>query len=473
MKKRENSQTHQAADPAAWMGMERVPVKEKFCYGLGDMASCIVFTLTMSLSTYFYTNVVGLSAAVVGTILLISKCFDGISDLIIGVLVDKTKSKHGKARAWLLWMTVPYGVTAVLMFLIPAHATQIIQVIYVFVTYNLAVTIVYTAMNLPYGALASMMTRDQNERSIINIFRMVMANLSNLIVSAATLPIIKLLGDTQKAWIQVTTVYAVAGMIMLLLCFYNCKERVKISAAPKGERVPQKLQFKAMLCNKYWLMIAVMYFFWAAYMAQNGTMMTYFAEFELGNRDLMSIMNVLEKGATVVTVLATAPFIRRFGKRNLSLFGICIMLAGSGLMLAMPQNVTAVMVGVFLKGVGIGPFTAVIYSMMADAIEYGNWRTGIRSEGLLYSAATIGYKIGSGLASAMVGFVMDATGYDGLAAVQTASAHAGIQMLFLAVPVAIWALMALVTWFYRLDREYPEIMRQMQRGAYSPKALIH
>ncbi len=108
------------------------------------------------------------------------------------------------------------------------------QAVYVFITYNLAVTIVYTAINLPYGTLAAMMTRDQNERSSINIFRMVMANISNLIVSAATLPLIKLLGDTQKAWIKVTTIYAVAGMIMILLCFHNCHERVKIPAAAKG-----------------------------------------------------------------------------------------------------------------------------------------------------------------------------------------------------------------------------------------------
>ena len=174
---------------------------------------------------------------------LISKLFDGVSDIIIGILVDKTKSRHGKARAWLLWMTIPYGLTAVLMFLIPSNATELVQAVYVFITYNLAVTIVYTAINLPYGTLAAMMTRDQNERSSINIFRMVMANISNLIVSAATLPLIKLLGDTQKAWIKVTTIYAVAGMIMILLCFHNCHERVKIPAAAKGDKVTQKKCF--------------------------------------------------------------------------------------------------------------------------------------------------------------------------------------------------------------------------------------
>ena len=165
----------------------RISVREKISYGFGDVACNVVFALTMSLSTYFYTDVVGMSAALVGTILLLSRIFDGISDVIVGILVDRTKSRFGKARAWVLWMTVPYGVSAVLLFMVPAHATTVVQGIYVFITYNLAVTFVYTALNLPYGTLAAMMTRNQNERAIINIFRMGMATVGNMIRCHAAL----------------------------------------------------------------------------------------------------------------------------------------------------------------------------------------------------------------------------------------------------------------------------------------------
>ena len=153
----------------------RLSVGEKVAYGFGDVACNVVFALTMSLATYFYTNVIGMSAALVGTILLISRIFDGVSDVIMGIIVDKTKSRFGKARPWVLWMTIPYGLSAVLMFMVPANATTMVQAIYVFVTYNFAVTVVYTALNLPYGALAAMMTRNQNERSLLNVFRMSMA----------------------------------------------------------------------------------------------------------------------------------------------------------------------------------------------------------------------------------------------------------------------------------------------------------
>lgn len=207
----------------------KLSVGEKVAYGFGDVACNVVFALTMSLATYFYTNVIGMSAALVGTILLISRIFDGVSDVIMGIIVDKTKSRFGKARPWVLWMTIPYGLSAVLMFMVPANATTMVQAIYVFVTYNFAVTVVYTALNLPYGALAAMMTRNQNERSLLNVFRMSMAPAGNLIVTALTLPFINRMGGDQKAWITVTVIYAVIAMILLLVCFFGCKERVHIA----------------------------------------------------------------------------------------------------------------------------------------------------------------------------------------------------------------------------------------------------
>ena len=149
---------------------EKIHLKEKFSYGLGDVACNVVFALTTSLLIYFYTNVVGISAAMIGTIMLISRFFDGISDVLIGHLVDRTHSKHGKSRAWILWMMIPYGIAAILLFTVPP-ATQIVKGIYVFITYNFCTTVVYTALNLPYATLATLMTRDTDQRAVVNLFR--------------------------------------------------------------------------------------------------------------------------------------------------------------------------------------------------------------------------------------------------------------------------------------------------------------
>ena len=164
---------------------------------MGDVACNVVFALTSGLITYFYTNVMSVSAAMVGMIMLISRIFDGISDVAIGLIMDKVHSKHGRGRAWVLWMALPYGISAVALFCLPANATAAVQAIYIFITYNLCTTVVYTALNLPYGAMAPLMTSNEQDLARINLFRMAMSPIGNMIVSAASLPIINRMGGDQ------------------------------------------------------------------------------------------------------------------------------------------------------------------------------------------------------------------------------------------------------------------------------------
>jgi len=216
---------------------EKIHLKEKFSYGLGDVACNVVYALTTSLLIYFYTNVVGISAAMIGTIMLFSRFFDGISDVLIGHLVDRTHSKHGKSRAWILWMMIPYGIAAILLFTVPP-ATQIVKGIYVFITYNFCTTVVYTALNLPYATLATLMTRDTDQRAVVNLFRTGMSALGNMVISAVTFPLVTRLGDTQQAWIEVSILYAIISIIMLFICFKNCHERVKEETKTKdGKKI--------------------------------------------------------------------------------------------------------------------------------------------------------------------------------------------------------------------------------------------
>lgn len=153
----------------------KTSIFEKISYGMGDVACNVVFALTSGLITYFYTNVMSVSAALVGMIMLISRIFDGISDVAIGLIMDKVHSKHGRGRAWVLWMALPYGISAVALFCLPANATAAVQAIYIFITYNLCTTVVYTALNLPYGAMAPLMTSNEQDLAKINLFRMAMS----------------------------------------------------------------------------------------------------------------------------------------------------------------------------------------------------------------------------------------------------------------------------------------------------------
>lgn len=157
-----------------WGMYMKTSISEKIAYGMGDVACNVVYALTSGLIVYFYTNVIGVSAGVVGTILLVSRVFDGVSDLLIAQLMDKINSRHGKARAWILWMAAPYAISATALFAVPSHAGKMVQAIYIFVTYNLCTTVVYTALNLPYSAMAPLMTNDEEDLAKLNIFRMSM-----------------------------------------------------------------------------------------------------------------------------------------------------------------------------------------------------------------------------------------------------------------------------------------------------------
>lgn len=170
------------------LGDYTLPLKEKLSYAVGDTAQNIVFAICTSVLAFFYTDYIGVSAGVVGTIILVSRFFDGASDLVMGVICDKTKSRHGKARPWVLWMTLPFALSTVALFLIPAHASNWIKAVYIFVTYNLVTTVVYTAINLPYSAMAAMMTRNQHERGVTNALRMSLSPMGRIAATACTIP---------------------------------------------------------------------------------------------------------------------------------------------------------------------------------------------------------------------------------------------------------------------------------------------
>lgn len=291
----------------------KTSLMEKIAYGMGDTACNVVFAITSSLIVYFYTNVIGMSAALVGTILLASRVFDGISDLLIAQIVDKVNSPKGKARAWILWMAAPYGIASVLMFCVPPHSSTMVQAIYVFITYNLCTTGVYTALNLPYSNLAPMMTRNDDDLAKLNLFRMAMSPIGNLIVTALTLPFINMLGGGQQAWITVCAIYSIVAFFMLLFCYKGCQERFHTDAAKEAEAMPFAQRLKATLKNKYFIVLTLTMMAVALYQNVNGTVATYYAQYMLGNVEVMGVMQSFENIPKIIAIICLAPFIKKFG----------------------------------------------------------------------------------------------------------------------------------------------------------------
>ena len=459
--------------PGANSLKEDIKLKEYVSYGFGDFGCSVVYFLVLSISTYYYTNFVGLSAAVVGSIIAISSMLDGITDVLMGFIVDRTKSRFGKARAWLLWMTVPFGVSLILCYMVPMGATKTIQALYVFITYNLSVTIVYTATNLPYGTLCSLMTRDRDQRAIINVFRMTFSAIGGMIAVSAALPMVKFFGNDHAAWVKTMSIMALVGMACLLMAFFGTKERVHEAPEAKGQKVPIGVAAKSMLTNKYWILITFMCLFYACYNTINSQYRTYFCQYIMGDELLMSTVNIAEFITHAIAAVCCAFLIRKFGKSTIVMCGAIITCLGQFLILIDPTSIVLVTVAALIRGMGVGVMSALVFTMITDVIEYGHWRTGIRAEGLLYSANTIGQKIGSGLSSFIFGVILTASGYDGLQATQPQAALDTISNIYIWAPVFWWGILAVLACINRnLDKQYDSIMSDLLEGKLSPKAKL-
>ena len=453
--------THQTVQAAGGKTGRRTSIFEKISYGMGDVACNVVFALTSGLVTYFYTNVMSVSAGLVGMIMLFSRLFDGVSDVAIGAIMDKVHSKHGRGRAWVLWMAIPYGVSAVALFCLPPNATVAAQAIYIFITYNLCTTVVYTALNLPYAAMAPLMTRDEDDLAKINLFRMSMSPIGNLIVSALTLPIINRMGGDQAAWIKITVIYSIVAFALLMWCFLGTKERVKTEAAQAAEKLPFTTRFGAMVHNKYFLLILFASLFLAVYQTINGTCATYYSQYILGNNEYYSVLNMAEAIPNIIFIMCLAPFIKKFGKRNLVLVGAVVCAVSQAMLLLQSDNLTFVMVVAALRGIGKAPLFGCVFTMMADVVNYGHWKTGIRVQALVFAAATVGQKFGGGITGAIIGNLMEASGFTGLVQ-EIPSAIAMIKNLYIYGTIFAWIVVAILMVCYKLDKEYDGMMREME-----------
>ena len=442
----------------------KLPWMTRIAYGLGDTAQNVVWG-AMSILTFFYTDYAGIDAAMVGMVMLLSRCFDGVSDILMGFIVEKTNSRWGKSRPWILWMSLPFAVSIVLIYAVPQGVSSAMQFAYIFVTYNLCTTVVYTALNLPYGSLSAMMTRISKERDMLSIVRMTLSPFGKILAVSATLPLIKVFGDSQMAWIEVMSIWAVVSMLLLLFCFARCKETVVIEAREKIAKIPVGKALKCLLFNKYFWMASSLWMMQNVIFYITGTVLPYYCKYIFMNDALYSILYLLETGIMVsFTILFCPTLLQKFGKRNMALGGIAVAFIGHAIYLMNPLDFNWVVFSCVIRGIGFAPLNSVIFGFLGDVVEYGQWKFHVRQEGLIFSGGSVGTKVGSGLTSAILtsmlsyaGYVSSTTG----SAVQPQSAIDMIINLYMWGPIVVWVIIGTILYLYKLDKEYPAIMRDL------------
>ena len=449
--------------------------KTRLGMGLAYAGGSPIFLIISGYLVYFYTNVAGLNPGVVGTILLVSRIFDGFSDIIFGNVIDSTRTKMGVCRPWVFRMSILGMVGILSLFLVP-HTGATVQYVYVFISYNFANTIVATLYQLAIIAFPSYLTRDTNERSIIYIWANTGQALTQVLISSMLFKAVTAFGGDQKAWIIVAFIISFIGMILTLISVALCKETVNPDEIAKDTgdeaNVPFLKAFGACLKNKYWWMILLFVTFGTGVNVTTMTMTPYYSQYILGDTTLADILNSCFAFPMMIVIPFLALIVGKIGKRNVALIGAVLMTVGSAITIFVPSNVTVLCVAAVIKSAGLGCPSAVYAAMLADAVEYGQWKTGVRSQAVLVGAQSAGGKIGNGLMGAIISWGMAFAGFKGTEAVQTAGANSAIIKLYSIMPCVLAVLMIVILLKYDLDKRYPQIMKDLEERAKKNKGEL-
>ncbi|MCR1871774.1 glycoside-pentoside-hexuronide (GPH):cation symporter [Mammaliicoccus lentus] len=440
-----------------------VNFREQVSYGLGDGATAILGVTIASFSMYYYTDVIGISAAAIGTILFFSRFFDAITNIIMGFIVDCTDSKHGKARPWILWTTIPFALSAILIFSAPSGWSENALLIFVLVTQNLYF-LLYTTNNIPYGTLGALITKDSYIRNNLNIFRMLAYFGISLIIPAITFPLINLFGGGAKSWQVTMSIYAIVSILIFAIVFFQTKERVKPAIQKKEAKKPSIIiSLKVLLSNKYWLILFMfMIFGWTILGFLQGAPV-YYAAHIMGNNNLVGLINGFFTVPLLIGFLLVPFLTKLIGRKKTLSLGLILVIIGSLLIAISPSSLWIVSSSSFIRSIGFAPIMGSAYAMLADTIDYGEWMRGVRNDGLVYSGGTFATTLGGGIASGGIGWFLGLAGYVPGNGNQPSSVYNMIEFLFIYLPAILGLLMLILLYFYNLDKIHPKIVIDLQK----------
>ncbi|WP_323636159.1 MFS transporter [Pectobacterium polaris] len=433
-------------------------VKEKIGYGMGDAGCNMIGGAIMLFLSYFYTDIYGLSPALVGTLLLSIRVIDAVTDPIMGAIADRTQSRWGRFRPYLLWVCVPYVLFSVLMFTTPDWSYNG-KVIYAFVTYFL-MSLTYTAINIPYCSLGGVITADPHERVSCQSYRFIMVGIATLILSSTLLPMAEWFGGEDKArgYQMSMGVMAIIALFMFLFCFATVQERIK-PAIPTNDAL--KADLRDVWKNDQWprILLLTLCNVCPGFIRMAATMyyVTWVMEKSVSFASLFISLGVV--GMMFGSALAK-PLTDRFCKLKV-FFWVNIVLAifSSAFYFFNPHLTSFILVMYFLLNVLHQIPSPLHWSLMADVDDYGEWKTGKRITGISFSGNLFFLKVGLAIAGAMVGFLLSYYGYDANAPQQNAEAMNGIIMLFTLIPGVGYLITAGVVRLLKVDRQ---LMQQIQ-----------
>jgi GPH family glycoside/pentoside/hexuronide:cation symporter len=456
----ENPSVH-AAGSATGSSAPRLSIKEKIGYGVGDTASNLYFSTFMTFLPIFYTDIFGLPAAVMGTMFLITRIWDAVNDPIMGMVADNTESRWGKFRPYIISVAPLLAVGGVLTFTTPGFEAGG-KIIYAYLTYTL-LTMIYTAVNVPYSALMGVITPNSLERTNVSQFRFVSAFIGQMIVSMSTLYLVGYFGrgNEQVGWQWTMGAFGILAAVLLAITFFSTKERVH---PPKEQKANIKQDLKDLLRNKPWILIAVATVFQLLFAVMRGSSTPYYFKYYVLDQQLnlfgytidltidrftssfMTVGNI----ATLLGAVLAMLFAKILDKKNTySGFLIASALISCAFYFLQPHNVLLIfalnVIGPFFMGV----VSVIQWSIYTDTADYGEWKFRRRATGLIMAASLFALKLGLAFGGTFVGWILEYHGFVSNAA-QTESTLSGIKLLMSFYPAAFGVIGGLVMIYYPL-----------------------
>ena len=414
----------------------------KLGYGSGDLAGNMVYAFLSSFVMLYLTNTVGLNPGIIGTLIMVSKLFDGVSDIFFGTMIDKTKSKLGKARPWMLYAYIGCAVTLVANFAIPASRGRTAQYAWFFIAYTMLNAVFFTANNIAYASLVTFCTRNSKERVEMGSFRFIFAFSTSLIIQSVTVQFVRALGNGASAWKTVAIIYAVIGLIVNTISVFSIKELPEEELA-KDKDQEEKYSLieaaKLLVSNKYYLMICGTYVCQQIYTAMLN-MGIYYMIYILKNEDLYSVFSWAINIPVIIAMCITPMLVERMkGLYRMNLAGYILGTAGRvGVIIAgYMGSVPLMIVFTAVAALGMAPWQGDMGAVVASCSEY-TWLTkGKHIDGTMYSCTSFGTKIGGGIGVALCGWLLDISGFVKTSAVQPTSCINMLHVMYLWIPMLL------------------------------------
>lgn len=434
--------------------------RQRIGYGVSDLACNLIWQMISLYLLYFYNDIMKLDAVAISLMFVVTRIIDAVTDLLIGYCIDHTHTKWGKSRPYFLFGAIPFAAFAVLAFTVPNFG-ETGKLVYAYVTY-IGLSFMYTVVNIPMASILPSLSSDMNERTMLSTTRKFFAFLGSTIVSTCSLALVAYFGGNNEAggFQIVMIIFGVIGCLLFFFTFATVREEV---VEVRKKKVSLKDTMKSLMVNGPWKVFAVnILFMWTGFFLQSSALIYYFS-CNVGDKSMAILVASIMSMVPMVANFLVPAISKRLGKRNLFIVSAIIQLLGLIIIWIGNIDTTIIVMGAFISAFGYGMKESIYFSIQADPVDYGEWKTGVNTAGTLSSINGFLGKCAQALAGGAGGLLLAWGNYNTEAAIQTTEALFAIKAMYIYIPVILLICSVITMFFYKLDNQYPTIKAELEK----------